>query len=952
MKNKKTISSLLALFSANLLFAQSALPVEDTDKEAGQVVNLAYQKMDLKQTTGSVSVVNPDEVLKYDSRQDVQSALQNKITGLTGVNLHGMGNVIYVVDGVVKDIEYLNLLEIEQITVLKDAVSRVLYGADADTGVVLITTKRGDFGKNKMKFNAEYGLQQAIAYPKYLDAASYMEVYNRAYLNDGGSPDALPYSDWLINNTRNNVDPFLYPNVDYYGDAFVKDVVNFSNVYGEASGGNDKVRYYMNLGWKRNEQWFKAADSNVQDVLSVRGKVDFDVTKWLRMNVDATAVFDILNTPNVSTYDDNGVEEETFWTKASSFLPHSFPLLIPTDRINNMAELTGVKTINDRYVLGGTSVYQDNLLGDLTQKGNVTQMDRYVQFRTGMDLDLNGITKGLTANGMFSFEFTNKYFQLINNSYAIYEIGNVDMEGDFAVKKIGNDKVTTSQTIDYKNMDFGRKMQAHLTLNYQRRFGKFDVSALLMGNMKKYWANNVAQDVKKLSYGFSANLMYDNKYIAEIAGLSQGSNKLNPDDRWGYSSSYGLGWILSQEDFMKDVEWLDYLKLRASYGIMLNDNWTEEKTSWPSGSYNGYFLYDSNYSSSTMWYYNNGSNKNNSLLISSLGNVYSWQRRKELNVGFEANLFDKRTWVEAAYFNSTYEDQLTEMKNSTPYTMGNVPVFENYNSTRYQGLEAGINHTEKWNKFTLSAGLNYMYTTSEILKYEELMYNTPYNKHMTRVGTYANALIGYEAERLYSEDDFAGGNLVEGLPKPTFGTVRPGDIKYVDYNGDGLITEDDQHVLGRNGNNHFVALNLNFTYDRWSLYIQANGGFGGKGSVNNNDYYWFKGKEAKYSEYALQAYNPDAPDANAAYPRLTLTTGNNNYRNSTFWMYDRSQFSLSAMQLSYDFKLKENIAIKGLQAYLRGSNLLMIAKDKKILELNVGSAPQNRVFALGLVATF
>lgn len=186
MKNKKAISSLLALFSANLLFAQSALPVEDTDKEAGRVVNLAYQKMDLKQTTGSVSVVNPDEVLKYDSRQDVQSALQNKITGLTGVNLHGMGDVVYVVDGVVKDIEYLNLLEIEQITVLKDAVSRVLYGADADTGVVLITTKKGDFGKNKMKFNAEYGLQKAIAYPKYLDAASYMEVYNRAYLNDGG----------------------------------------------------------------------------------------------------------------------------------------------------------------------------------------------------------------------------------------------------------------------------------------------------------------------------------------------------------------------------------------------------------------------------------------------------------------------------------------------------------------------------------------------------------------------------------------------------------------------------------------------------------------------------------------------------------------------------------------------------------------------------------------------
>lgn len=945
MKNKRVLNSLLALLSVNLVFAQNVMLQEDTDNKKSEVVNLAYQKMDLRKTTGSVSVVNPDETLEYDSRQDIKSAIQNKVTGLTGVNLHSLGDVIYVVDGVVRDIEYLNILEVEQITVLKDAVSRVLYGADGDTGVVLITTKKGDIGKNKIKFNVEYGLQKAIAYPEYLDAAGYMETYNRAYLNDGGSKDALPYSTQLINNTRNNVDPFLYPDVDYYGDAFVKDVVNFSNVYGEASGGTDKVRYYMNLGWKRNEQWYKAADSNVQDVLSVRGKVDFSVTKWLRMNMDAVAVFDILNMPNVNTYDDNGVETDNFWTKASTYLPHSFPLLIPTDRITNMAELTGVKTIEGKYLLGGTSVYQDNLLGDLSQKGNVTQMDRYVQFRTGMDLDLNGITKGLTANGMLSYEFTNKYFQLIDNSYAIYEIGNVDMQNGFTVTKIGNDKSTTSQTIDYKNMDFGRKMQAHLTLNYNRKFGAFDVSALLLGNVKKYWANAVAQDVKKLSYGFSANLMYDDKYIIEASGLNQGSNKLSPDDRWGYSSSYGAAWIVSNEGFMKDNDIVNYLKIRANYGVMLNDNWT-------SGNYNGYFLYDANYTNSYAWSYNNGALKNNSLLITSLGNIYSWQKRKELNVGFEASLFDNRTWIEAAYFNSLYEDQLTEMKNSTPFTMGNVSVFENYNSTKYQGFEIGINHTEKWNKFSLTAGLNYMYTTSEILKYEEQIYDKDTNKHLTRVGKYANSLFGYEALGLYSEADFdENGNLVEGLPTTTFGTVRPGDIKYRDYNNDGTITEDDQYLLGRSGNNHFFALNINFKYDRWNLYIQANGGFGGKGFMNS-DYYWFKGNEAKYSEYALLAYNPDAPDLNAAYPRLTLTSGNNNYRNSTFWMYDRSQISLSALQLSYDFKMKENSAVKGFQAYLRGSNLFMIAKDKKILELNVGSAPQNRVFALGLVATF
>lgn len=942
MKAKYIQITSLALLFFNIAVAQDSLKSDNSGY--AEKVNLAYQTLDKIQTTGSISVSNPDEILKYDSRQNISSALTNKVVGLSGTNLHGLGNVIYVVDGVVKDVDYLNLLEVEQITVLKDAVSRLLYGADSDTGVVLITTKRGEFGKNKIKFNVEYGMQKAIAYPKYLDAATYMEVYDRAYLNDGGSLSALTYSTDLINNTRNKVDPFLYPDVDYYSDTFVKDLVGFSNVYGEASGGNDRVRYYMNLGWKRNEQWYKSESTNMQDILSVRGKVDFDVTKWLRMNMDAVAVFDITNSPNVSTFDD-GEETETFWTKASTYLPNSFPLLIPVSKVANYSDLTGVNAINNQFLMGGTSVYQDNLLGDLSKSGTLTRMNRYIQFKTGLDLDLNGITKGLTANGMFSFEFNNTYFQAVQNSYAIYQIDEVDENGNFIVSKIGNDKVTTEQTIDYNNMDFNRKAQAHLNINYQRSFGKFDVAALLMGNLKKYWQNDVAQDVKKMSWGFSANSMYDKKYILEVSGLMQGSNKLSPDNRWGMSYAAGAGWIMSNEKFMKDVDWLDYLKIRANYGEIKNDNWTV-------GTYSGYFLYDSNYTSSTVWNYNNGANKNNSILISSLGNVYSWQTRKELNVGFEANLFNKRTWIEVAYFNSLYDNQLTEMKNSTPSTLGSTKVYENYNSTRYSGIELGVSHTEKWNKFTLTAGVNYMFNTSEILKYEEPIYDTEYNKHRTRIGTYANALIGYEAERLYAPEDFDSyGNLVAGLPENTFGDVKPGDIKYVDYNKDGKITEDDQYVLGRNGNNHSVAININMSYDRWSLYIQANGGFGGKGFLNS-DYYWFKGNQAKYSEIALKSYNPDAPDPNAEYPRLTLTNGNNNYRNSSFWIYDRSQFSLAAVQLSYDFKLKKNLPLSGLQAYLRGSNLFMIAKDKDVLELNVGTAPQNRVFALGLVATF
>lgn len=292
-------------------------------------VVLPYQIKQQFKTSGAVTVVNADEELDRDYRSNIGAAIGGKIPGATGLgSIHGLGSgAITVVDGIIRDVSYLTLQEVESMTVLKDAVSRMLYGAEGDQGVVLITTKRGESNKKTLKFDAEFGLQKAIAYPKYLDAASYMETYNQAAINDGGT---AKYADDVIKNTRNCIDPVLYPDNNYYSDLWLKDVTNFSNIYGEASGGNEKVRYFMNLGWKRNKGWLKNAESDVQNVMNVRGKVDFQVNSWLKMNTDASAIFDINKTANV----------DDFWTKASTTLPMTSPLLIPVDRISNMEELT------------------------------------------------------------------------------------------------------------------------------------------------------------------------------------------------------------------------------------------------------------------------------------------------------------------------------------------------------------------------------------------------------------------------------------------------------------------------------------------------------------------------------------------------------------------------------------------------------------------------------------
>lgn len=900
-------------------------------------VVLPYQIKQQFKTSGAVTVVNADEELDRDYRSNIGAAIGGKIPGATGLgSIHGLGSgAITVVDGIIRDVSYLTLQEVESMTVLKDAVSRMLYGAEGDQGVVLITTKRGESNKKTLKFDAEFGLQKAIAYPKYLDAASYMETYNQAAINDGGT---AKYADDVIKNTRNRIDPVLYPDNNYYSDLWLKDVTNFSNIYGEASGGNEKVRYFMNLGWKRNKGWLKNAESDVQNVMNVRGKVDFQVNSWLKMNTDASAIFDINKTANV----------DDFWTKASTTLPMTSPLLIPVDRISNMEELTGVHLIDGQYLMGGTSVYQNNLLGDLTQGGTVTRTDRYLQFKVGFDMDLNKITKGLTASGAANFEFHNIFSETIGNSYAVYEVTGVDDNGMLTVGKHGVDKITTSKTVNHENMEFSRDFSGYFSLNYARAFGDHDVTAVWMGYGRQSRSKDVFQEDRRLSTGLQADYMYKNTYLLEAGLLWQGSKKMNPDDRWGMAPSFGAAWILTNEEFMKDLSWLNYLKVRASYGIIQNDNWVNTY-----GNYQGYFLYEPIYQSSTVFTYANGSRKNNSILISSAGNVYGWQKRAEFTAGFDAYLFGNKTWIEASYFNSTTKDMLVELVNTTPATAGGLKNYGNYNSTRYQGVEIGIKHRQNWGKLNMQIGLNYMFTMSEVLKNEEPVYDSELDKHLSKIGTKHNAMFGQEALGLYGAEDFnPDGTLVEGLAKPSFGTVKPGDIKYLDYNKDGVINENDVHDLGIvSGNNHVVSLNLDLRYQNWQFFALLSGAFGGKGWLNT-DYYWFKGTSAKYSEFALQAYNPENPNPDAACPRLSLGNSSNNYRNSSYWLYDRSYINLDAVQLAYNFDFRASSPLRKLKVYLRASNLLKIAKDKDVLELNVGKAPQNRLVSLGIVTSF
>ena len=916
-------------------------------------LELPYQTIQQYKTTSSVSSIDPAKALESDTRYGfLSAAYYGKIPGLMGAkNIHGFGNSVIIVDGIKRDESYLNLMEIESITVLKDAVSRMLYGADGDLGVILVKTKSGEANKKVMTVRVEYGVSKALQYPKFLNSAQYMTAYNKAQQNDasfGGIPLASPkYPLSMKYDSLNKVDPVRYPNNDYYSSEYVKDMNNFTSVSTELSGGNTTTQYYLNMGWDHTNGWTKIGNNDSRDVLNIHGKVGFKVNSWMKMTSEVVGVFDMTNLPNVNTYKTDGTTIDLdYWAKASTYLPNIQTLMIPLSRISNPGSIPASSIIDGQYVLGGSKVYQTSLLGDMTRSGSDMTMNRYMQFNTGFDLNLKGITKGLSAKGLLSLNFNNTYKKNILNKYSVYEMGVMDTTTHlFPVTQVGVDNKTTQQ--NNSQTYFDRTISAYASLNYDRDFGDHAISTVLVGTYNQYTQNAVFQQDKNIKIGLQANYSYKNRYLIDAGVLAQGSSKLPTNNKYGVAPCVGLGWIISKEDFMKDNKAVNYLKLRATYGIIQNDNWT-------TGKYLGYFLYETNYSTGAAFSYGNGTASNSSVLINSFASDISWQTRKEFVAGFDSYLNNNKTWFEASYYNSENGNLVTQMTNNTPATLGSVPVFQNFNATVYQGVEVGIKHTEKIDRLTVTVGANYLYSTSKITKIDEPVYTAAaQNLNLEQVGTSDNALWGYSANGLYSASDFdpVTNKLLPSFPTPTFGTVRPGDIVYEDYNHDGKIDANDKHVLGLSGNNQAYSFDLDIKFGNWQFYALAMGQMGGKGYTNSN-YYWFKGNTAKYSTVALGAFDPLNPDPNASYPRLSLTNSNNNYQNSTFWEYDKSNFNISNVQLGYYFKFKQNAFISGLKVYGRGSNLVTIAKDLQIQKLNYQSAPQTRSFSLGLVASF
>lgn len=936
-----SLSQVLSAQGTTGLKSDDEVPSDSLNKE-DEKIDLVLEKTSKRRSTGSVYSIYPESELLRDARPDLGSAINGKIPGVfDSYNLWGTGNAVVVVDGIRQDEYYyesLNLLEIESVVVLKDAVSKALYGAQGDQGVILINTKRGTVGQQKIRISGEYSLSEPRALPNFLDAATYMEKYNEAQLNEGVDPLYVKFSQALIDSTRNSSNRARFPDNDFYSDEYLRNFRSDVNVFADVMGGNENAQYYVSAEWAQSNGWLNTAIPDKGNRFNFRGNLDFKINQYMKMGVDASARLNLIERPNIDPESD----EEDYWNRFATILPNAYPVLWDPSIIADPATREMVleeANLIEGQVLGGSSSYaNDQIYGDLVQNGRVRDQQRVVQFGGKLDIDLSFITQGLAAKGFAGMNFYNSLFTQQEYEYAIYEPVFDELTNLCDTVNIhGVDRPSDRYFTNSDYSDSYRQISYYGNLNYHRNFDLHDLSAIALIYGDQITRKGVLQNDVLFHTGFAANYMYNNRYVAEFSVMGIGTRKLAEDHRMELAPSAGLAWIVSEEDFMGNLSNVNYLKIRASYGISKNDGWDH------------YFLYRNIFARGSTFHYYNGTNDNAETIYESIDNDIHLQKREDISVGLEASLFNYALDVEAGYFMSSSLDNITLMSSSYPQLMGFEDlIYTNYNSDRTQGIELGMNYTCRISDaFTATAGGNLLYISPKITKYEEPAYEGT-DVALLREGTATDAMWALVDDGLYGETDFdADGTLADGLPIPTFGAVQPGDIRYLDQNGDGFIDQKDLRTVGHGIRTQFSAY-LDIRYKNLEFYVLGIGRLGDS-NYRTGSYFRVFG-DIKYSEYALQAYGPNNKDVNALHPRLSTSSGGHNDRNSSYWVYNNNSFTLPTMQLTYHFGGR-NI-LKNSRAYVRGSNLVVLGKNKEYSEVNPAGAPKIRSVVLGLVTSF
>ena len=959
-----------------------------------EVQIIAYGKQSKMSVTAAISSIDTKELLKSPSGS-VANALSGAVTGLSSIQpsgqpgaenpsiyIRGTGSLsdelskpLILVDGVERSFFQMDSHEIESITVLKDAASTAVFGVRGANGVVLVTTRRGVSGKPVISLNSSFGLTQALRNLKGVDSYTYATLYNEAQLSDNPSltESQLGFSPFVIDMFRTNEDPIMFPNVDW-NDYLFKNLAWQTQHNLTLSGGGERFRYFVSLGYLLQDGMLKqlgeSYDPNYQyKRFNYRSNVDIDITKSTLLKVNIGGHVGAKREPRT----------DELWRKVLWSTPFSSPGIVDGKLISNI--------YSNRYIsIGERSCPLDYYYN----YGYNVDTDNVLNLDLALEQKLDFITPGLSMNikGAYNTNYNVKASRTPSGADSmctpIY-LGSIETPGmDFWDPRFDRTIVYQTDGVSglHEQMSYGeevgrgRNWYGEFSLNYSRSFGDHDVSALFLYNQsKKYYPETKIDgkvfymDIPTAYVGYVGRMTYAYKkrYMVDLNAGYNGSENFAPDKRFGFFPAVSAGWILSEEKFMKKQKVIDFLKLRASYGIVGNDKMENARFLYMAGAWSGYNTVAKGQGS---WQF--GKDGGTGLLPDAKENTMgnpdvTWEKVAKQNYGIDLKMFDSRLSLTADVFFEKRKDILSTRNTLPAITDINLPKI-NLGKVNNHGYELSLGWNDRAGKVDYWLKANVSYAKNKIIYMDEVVPNEPY---MAETGRSTGLTYGYIFDRFLQKDDFdADGNLKKDengrqiLPQMALGTPRPGDALFKDLNGDGVINGDDKTRFGYAERPDYVFGFLgglkwkNFEFSmQWTAAMNASRILDGEyrnafGSTNSRMLLKFLA-DGRWTEE-----NP-----NSRFPRLTFMNKSHYLQTSDLLLMNGSYLRLKTAEISYTLLQKDflkKVGIESVRFYCNGYNLLTLFSDLNDIDIDPegvtdggnNNYPNIRIYNFGVNISF
>lgn len=890
------------------------------------------------ESTGAVSTVYAENIDK-SSAFSIGNSLYGNVLGLTTMQstgvvweqmpsmyirglktLNGNNGILLVVDGLERDnnwqaLKYITPEEVESVSVLRDAAALALYGYRGVNGVVNIVTKRGKYDTREINFSYDHAFNYMTRKPELADAYTYASALNEALTNDGKQ---VRYSQNELNAFKNGTSPYLYPNVNWWEEVFrdrgASDIATLS-----FRGGSTKMRYYTMMNLQNNRGFIKNFDTNADystqekySKANFRTNLDIDLSPKTKMQANIMGILNEFSRP--------GMGSDNLISKLYQLPSAAFPIR------------------TESGLWGGNTTWGENWNPVALTEGRAYSKGHTRGLYADMSLrqDLSSLTKGLGASVRIGYDNLASYWE---NHTKGYKYGMASVASWENGLPIAGEEITggkdTEMSGDSKLDWQYRAFNFQMNVDWQRQFGVHSLYSMLLYTYKYDNAKGINNTFYRQNAGWYTHYGFKNRYFADFTLMASASNLLAPDHRWNVSPTVGLAWLISNEKFMQSQNVVDFLKLRASFGMLNTDNipgngyWNETV-----GGGNGYPI-NNNFGGDGGWH--------EGRLASVNGTT---EKAYKYNAGVDATLFKGLTLTVDGFYERR-SDIWVSSDGQNSAVLGASGSYVNAGIVDSWGTEIGANYYKKMGNVELNLGGTFTYNRSKIIE----MLEEPAAYDYTRsTGNPVGQIFGLQAIGYFVDQ----ADIDNSLPQQ-FGPVKAGDIKYKDMNGDKVINSDDRVAMGYNSTCPEIYYSFSLGLEWKGLGFSAQfQGVGNYTAILSGTYYHPLVDNTTISNYVYRnRWTPETP--NARFPRLTTKTVDNNLQTSSLWLADRSFLKLRNCEVYYKLPSSwlNRFWVKNAKVYVRGVDLLCFDSiDQLDPEAMNNSYPATRSIHVGLSVGF